>query len=277
MTTKFYDESFFSKSISEDCEYYIKDKNGDQKLLFCLKKNVIDKEKWTEIMKQIYHKNLLQSNNRNIESSNDRKKQSLSGIVGYYDKIPLEWKRELPFYWAGRQTKYTRTKKKDFEKVKKLATLVEKMYKQTFPDIYKNHKIESSKIIPELKIGKTVFTTCTMNKNLRTSAHRDKGDLDDVLSCLLCLGENFTGCKLGFPEHKVIVDVQPGDLIFMNSKEIHCNTELNLKNKQSVRYSIIFYTRKNMYKLKNKVTMKMVSDDIYLSDEDFKRYKQLKK
>ena len=51
---------------------------------------------------------------------------------------------------------------------------MEHIYKQSFPDFFSNHQKESSKIIPELKIGKTVFTTCTLNKNLRTSAHRDK-------------------------------------------------------------------------------------------------------
>lgn len=271
---EFYDESFFTKFIKADCDYYIKDKDGNKKLLFSLKKNAIDAKKWTNTIEPVYHKNLLQSNNRNIESCKDRKKQSLSGIVGYYDKIPTEWKRELPFFWAGRQTKYTRQKKKDFEKIIEIAKLVEDVYKKTCPDFYKVHKKESEKIIPELKISKTVFTTCTINKNLRVSAHRDKGDLNGVLSCLLCLGRNFKGCKLGFPEHKISINLEPGDLLFMDSHEIHCNTPLQLKEENSVRYSLVFYTRKNMHKMKNKIRINMVYDDIYLSDEDFARYKK---
>ena len=199
------------------------------------------------------------------------------GIIGYFNMIPPKWKSELPFNWVGRKTRYTRQRKQNFNEIKKIATLVQNIYEETFPEIFIQHTKESSKIIPELKIGNTVFTTCTLNKNLRTSAHRDKGDLDNVLSCLLCLGQNFSGCYLGFPDYKVAVKLQPGDLILMNSKELHCNTELNLKNKNSSRYTLVFYTRNNMGKLKNKVRMKMVSDDVYLSDKDFERYKKLHK
>ena len=278
---EFYDESFFTKFINKDCDYYIKDDDGNNKLLFSLKKNTIDPKKWTKVMDKIYVKNILHSNNRIIESSNESsndKKQdhSLSGIIGYYNMIPPRWKTELPFNWAGRKTRYTREKEQNYNEIKKIATLVQKNYKEAFPNIFAEHKKKSSKIIPELKIGKTVFTTCTFNKNLRTSAHKDKGDLENVLSCLLCLGQNFTGCYLGFPKYKVAVKLQPGDLILMNSREFHCNTELNLNEKNSVRYTLVFYTRKNMEELKNKVRMKIVSDDVvYLSDKDFKRYKKL--
>ena len=276
MSNKFYDKAYFNKTINRNCDYYIKDKNGNKKLLFSLKKNAIDKKLWSDLIEKIYDKNILQSSNRIIESSN-KKEISLSGIIGYFNLIPPKWKSELPFNWAGRQTRYTRERAKNFEEIKKIAALVQNIYKKSFPDIFLHHKKESLKIIPELKIGQTVFTTCTLNKNLRTSAHRDKGDLSNVLSCLLCLGQKFQGCNLGFPEHKVCVNLQPGDLILMNSKELHCNTELNLEDQLSARYTLVFYTRNNMQQLKNKVRLKMMSDDVYLSDKDYIRYKKLNK
>ncbi len=272
---EFYDESFFTKFITKDCNYYIKDEKGNDKLLFCLKKNALDAKKWTDMIDQVHDDKILRSANRNIDRCNYRIKKVLSGVVGYFDKIPRDWKRELPFFWGGRQTRYTREKKKDFQEIVKITKLVDDVYKETCPEFYKKHKKESKKIIPELKIGKTVFTTCSINKNLRVSAHRDKGDLNEVLSCLLCLGRNFKGCKLGFPEHKLAVNLEPGDLLLMNSHEIHCNTALKLNKENSVRYSLVFSTRKNMHKMKNKVRMNMVADDIYLSDEDFARYKKL--
>lgn len=276
MSNQFYDKSHFKKIINKSYDYYIKDKDGNKQLLFSFKKNAIDKKLWNDVIDKIYDKNILHSSNRTIETC-DEKKESLSGIIGYFNTIPSTWKAELPFKWAGRRTKYTRLKEKNFKEIIKIAELVEHIYKQSFPDFFSNHQKESSKIIPELKIGKTVFTTCTLNKNLRTSAHRDKGDLENVLSCLLCLGRNFTGCYLGFPDYKVCVKLQPGDLILMNSKEVHCNTELNLKTQQSARYSLVFYTRHNMEQFKNKVRVNTVSDDVYLNDKDYIRYQQLQK
>lgn len=273
---KFYDKAYFNKTINRNCDYYIKDKDGNNQLVFSFKKNAIDKKIWNDVIEKIYDKNILHSSNRKIETS-DEKKESLSGIIGYFNTIPSTWKAELPFKWAGRKTKYTRLKKKNFKEIVKIAELVQNIYKQSFPDIFSHHQKESSKIIPDLKIGNTVFTTCTLNKDLRTSAHRDKGDLSDVLSCILCLGKGFTGGYLGFPEYKVCVKLQPGDLILMNSKELHSNTELILKTQESVRYSLVFYTRHNMGQFKNKVRVNTVSDYVYLNDKDYIRYKQLQK
>lgn len=280
-------ESYFTKTINKDCEYYIKDKNGNTKLLFCLKKNALDKNLWSDTIHEIYDENILISNNRNITSSAQRQQITsscpgktkkmfcTSGIVGYYDKIPEGWKKDIPFYWGGRQTRYTRDKPEQFKKIEKMASLVEKIYKKSCPDFYKKHKKESDKILPEFKIGKTVFTTGTVNKNTRSIAHRDKSDLEGVLSCLICLGKNFK-CKLGFPEYKVAVNLQAGDLILMDSKEIHCNTELHLKKEDSFRYTVVFYTKASMHRFKHKVQVKKGSSDyVYLDDTDHKRYKKI--
>ena len=150
MSNKFYDKSHFNKIINKSYDYYIKDKDGNKQLLFSFKKNAIDKKLWNDVIDKIYDKNIyIQAIGRLRHAM---KKESLSGIIGYFNTIPSTWKAELPFKWAGRRTKYTRLKEKNFKEIIKIAELVEHIYKQSFPDFFSNHQKESSKIIPQLKI-----------------------------------------------------------------------------------------------------------------------------
>ncbi len=74
----------------------------------------------------------------------------------------------------------------------------------------------------------TPFTTVTVNNSYSTGAHRDKGDLDEGFSCLAVArrGE-FSGGRLTFPEYRVAVDLQHGDLVLMDAHEVHCNTQMS--------------------------------------------------
>lgn len=73
----------------------------------------------------------------------------------------------------------------------------------------------------------TPFTTITVNNTYPTGVHTDKGDLDKGFSTIFCLrrGE-YSGGKFVFPEFRVGVDLQDGDLILMDAHQWHGNTAI---------------------------------------------------
>lgn len=79
----------------------------------------------------------------------------------------------------------------------------------------------------EWLIKDTPFTTVTVNNSYATGAHRDQGDLDEGFSCLAVARRGiFSGGLLTFPEYRVAVDMQDGDMILMDAHEVHCNTQM---------------------------------------------------
>jgi hypothetical protein len=80
---------------------------------------------------------------------------------------------------------------------------------------------------PEWVIPGTPFTTITVNNTFPTGVHKDAGDLDEGFSCLAVARRgNFTGGMLTFPEFRVAVDMQDGDLILMDAHQWHGNTRM---------------------------------------------------
>jgi len=95
------------------------------------------------------------------------------------------------------------------------------------PDRYANQLAEAKASKPEWVVPGTPFSTVTVNNTYPTGVHTDKGDLDKGFSTIACIrrGE-FTGGRLTFPEYRVAVDLQDGDLILMNAHEWHGNTAI---------------------------------------------------
>lgn len=80
---------------------------------------------------------------------------------------------------------------------------------------------------PAWVVPGTPFTTITVNNTFPTGVHTDKGDLGEGFSTLACLrrGE-YTGGQLVFPEFRVAVDMQHGDLLLLDAHQWHGNTAI---------------------------------------------------
>jgi hypothetical protein len=73
----------------------------------------------------------------------------------------------------------------------------------------------------------TPFTTITVNNSYATGCHRDQGDLVEGFSTLACIrrGE-YEGGILVFPQYRVGVNMQDGDLLLMDAHQWHGNTRM---------------------------------------------------
>ena len=173
-----------------------------------------------------------------------------SGIAGFYDRYP-----RIPY---GRATSYTAKNPELFSKCFPFMTKLSEKFSELMPNRYAAQKEQADKLDSRFRISEenTPFTTITVNKNFRTAAHRDAGDLSAGFSNLTVVAKDkeWTGGYLVLPEYRIAIDVRPGDLLLINNHEgIHGNTEiLPPKGKELAdmeRISLVCYFREKMLEL----------------------------
>ena len=138
---------------------------------------------------------------------------ALSGTIGYFGRDPnnnwareCSWNKKNPFL---------------FERVLPLIKRIDAGFKAALPDRYQLQKEFVDKLDPRFVVEGTCFTTITVNKNYRTSAHRDGGDLSQGFSNISVFsnGRKYSGGHLVLPEFNVEICLKPGDLLFVANHE----------------------------------------------------------
>lgn len=173
-----------------------------------------------------------------------------SGIAGFFDRYP-----RIPY---GRATSYTEKNRELYEKCYPFMRKLSNEFKRLLPNRYAVQEDYANKIDPRFRVaGKdTPFTTITVNKNFRTAAHRDAGDLHEGFSNLTVVAKDkeWRGGYLVLPEFRVAVNIRPGDLLLINNHAgIHGNTELFPPEGKPIeemeRISLVCYFREKMLEL----------------------------
>lgn len=184
-----------------------------------------------------------------------------SGVGGYFDRYP-----RIPFC---RETAWSASSPEKFNMALPMFHAANEIYKKVLPGRWKG-QYEAGK---ELKgrrpdggsdwlIGDSVYTTVTINKHFRTACHRDVGDLcDDGTQdnpkgfsnlTVTSNGKAFDGFYLCFPEYRIAVNIQPGDLIIMDAHQIHGNVPMITSEEGIERLSLVMYFREKMIKCDEK-------------------------
>tara|TARA_Y100001937_G_scaffold65172_1_gene89185 strand:- start:385 stop:2247 length:1863 start_codon:yes stop_codon:yes gene_type:complete len=172
-----------------------------------------------------------------------------SNMVGYFDKADINCRKYISNPPKCRLTSFTQ---KNFEKYKQLIPYVEKIsnkMKEYCPKQYTAHK---NFLKNKEKIGDSVFTTLTINKNFRTAIHTDKGDYQNGIGVISCMGD-FKGGDFCLPNYRMRIELKPQDLLFVNVHRHHCNTEI-----EGNRISVVSYIRENFEKCENKIDYKII-------------------
>ncbi|KAJ3032775.1 Thymine dioxygenase jbp1 [Rhizophlyctis rosea] len=138
-----------------------------------------------------------------------------------------------------------------------LITYISNQFRRSCPEQWQIQKRFVSGLHPMMRLGKSVYTTLTVNCDFRTSAHRDSGDHDSGLGNLLVFNnpkhpEGFTGGELLLPEFRVAFNVQEGDILFMDVHQLHCNNPIQGKG----RISLVCYALKNIEKCSRRLSQK---------------------
>lgn len=247
-----YPLSYFKRNIQDNTDCYL---DGD--LVFSFRKARFKDKKYFDLLENNLVPRLLHSDHRKMAGGTPNKRVTvMSGILGYYDKLTPQMKSMLGgVNQAGRATAFVRHYADRWKSLLPLFQQISKEYKNICPRHYNCQKRAMSNVHKDLMIPRSVFTTITINKNWRTSTHTDKGDFKEGMSCLVILGKHFKGGYLGFPRLGIVVQLEHGDMILMNSHEPHCNTELDLDVNGKgcgVRYSVVCYLRTDLQRFHKK-------------------------
>lgn len=265
--------SAFGTVVKEDCDCYV-----DGQILFKFRKNQIpaDEQKTAleGFLKHAKKKNdnrgtaagLLDTNRaKRADGNMNRGNPATSGIAGFYDKPPPHEKGKLKRHFGKvpysvcRLTAFNKNFPEVFDRSLPFFQRIDSVYRALAPEHHSRQATFSNRILADVRVPGTTFTTITCNYNWQTACHVDKGDFPDGLGNLTVVGnDQYEGGYIGFPEWDIGVDVRSGDVIIMDVHRVHCNTPI--VGADALRLSFVCYTRTNM------VHCRTPFEDVFVSE-----------
>jgi hypothetical protein len=172
-----------------------------------------------------------------------------SNIIGSFDPAGS--------YKFCRLTSWTGSNLPAWQALQPALQRVGDQFAEHVPDRYEAQMEEIRLTHPDWVVPGTPFTTVTVNNTYPTGMHQDKGDLDKGFSTIFTLRRgSYTGGVFMFPEFRLGVDLQDGDLILMDAHQWHANSAITCAcDKRITRYcedcgaeriSVVSYMRTNM-------------------------------
>jgi hypothetical protein len=142
-----------------------------------------------------------------------------STIIGSFDRQAPRMRCRLTA-WSGREMD-------QWQALFPLFQSINGYFKEYVPDRYAVQEGFAQQTHPDWRIADTVFTTITVNRSYPTGVHTDAGDLEQGFSTLAVLRKgNYSGGIFTFPEYRIGVNMQHGDLLLMDAHQWHGNTPM---------------------------------------------------
>jgi len=168
-------------------------------------------------------------------------------IVGYFD-------RQGGMNPYCRTTAWTRENWHHFEAATPYIQRINEVFCEHMPDHYANQELLALGT-PDYVIPETVFSTITINLNVRTTPHTDKGDFSDgfgVVNVTALTPKQFEGGELIYPKFGVGVMARNGDVLLCDVHELHCNAQFRYQGREMLRgferLACVFYYRERITK-----------------------------
>jgi hypothetical protein len=156
------------------------------------------------------------------EGGRTRSKLVSSSILGSMEAVK-------PFGYC-RITAFSAREGKEYEKLFPLFQFIGEQFANHVPERFQAQMHKIAETSPDWVVPDTPFSTITVNNTYPTGVHTDKGDLDEGFSTLACLRRGqYVGGQLVFPEWRVGVDMQDGDLLLMDAHQFHGNLALRCR------------------------------------------------
>lgn len=168
-------------------------------------------------------------------------KKVQSGAVGYLDPAAI-----IPYC---RETAFTAKYFDKYQEGVPFVQYVDHLYRELVPEKWKIQKDYALGTNKSYVIADTSFTTVTVNRDFRTAAHLDSGDLPEGMGNLIAYREgDWSGAITMMPEFGVGFDLHNGDIVFFDVHRLHCNSDfVNFDSeKGDLRYSFVIYYRQYM-------------------------------
>jgi hypothetical protein len=160
-----------------------------------------------------------------------------SSIIGSFDPDSTRFPYCRTTAWTGKNTE-------QFRGMYPLFRHIAGQMKRYVPQRHAAQMAMVERTHPDWRVADTPYTTMTVNNTYPTGVHVDKGDLDEGYSCLAVWRRgSYTGGHLTFPEWRIAIDLQDGDLVLMDAHQWHGNTAMELLSEDAERISLVLYYR----------------------------------
>lgn len=127
---------------------------------------------------------------------------------------------------------------------------VAKFYRELAPEAAAQHQAETeSKVLPNYKIGRTMFTSGIVNKSNRLPYHFDSGNYKGAWSAMLGITDGIDGGYLNVPEYDLALKISDGSLSFFDGQaRIHGVTKFTRQRADAERYTIVWYSLQKLWR-----------------------------
>lgn len=250
----FMDDSHYDVLINESV--IIKKPDGSP--LLVLLKNVLSPERVSEAWSVLKKVNMKTENRGTATGTHAVPRRKTDGTMSKVTRVPKGWEvisGVIGFFERTVRMPYAHKcswnlhNEAAFQHLLPLFQQCSGLFSEMVPDRYEAQKSYVDRTHKDWIIPGTVYTTVTVNKNFRTAAHLDAGDLQAGFSnmAVLCEG-NFRGGHLVLPNWRLAVQLGHGDLVMFDAHEYHGNTQIVPLTKNSMRCTLVMYYRENLVK-----------------------------
>lgn len=130
-------------------------------------------------------------------------------------------------YRYCRMTEWTGRNLPEWEGMAPLFRVIARHFEERVTERYNVQMALARKTDAGWVVPGTPFTSITVNNSYPTGVHKDDGDLEDGFSTIACIRRgDYEGGVLVFPQYRVAVDMQDGDLLLMDAHQWHGNTRM---------------------------------------------------
>lgn len=243
---------YYNTIIDYDCDVFTEDGN----ILLRFRKNVLPIKNINKAYDSLIKHAQTKTTTRGIAAGNNglvklvqNNNKIQSNIIGYFDTLSVRQKWILKDANIKqpkcRQTAFTGQQVDKWNNTIPLIKDINKQYKLLLPKQYKlQHKIAHT---TNYVIDNTAFSTLTINLNLQTALHTDKGDFKDGFGNLIVIEKGkYKGGYTGFPQYGIAVDVRNTDFLAMDVHQLHGNEPIIPLTPDAERLSIVSYLRQGI-------------------------------
>lgn len=123
------------------------------------------------------------------------------------------------------------------------------LYQKTFPRDFLFHKTCTDEINEDWRLGDLVYTGGIINKNNALTYHKDMGNYKGTMSAMVVTRRDVSGGRLIIPEIDLGINLADQTVLIFNGADlIHGVTQVLKTQPHGVRYSVVFYTLREMRK-----------------------------
>tara|TARA_Y100001973_G_C5175340_1_gene321545 strand:- start:124 stop:942 length:819 start_codon:yes stop_codon:yes gene_type:complete len=142
--------------------------------------------------------------------------------------------------------------KEDAENHKSLvegAEIAASIYEEFAPSQAKKHMAQTERLVlPQYRLGKSMFTSGIVNENNPLLYHFDSGNYPNVWSAMFAFKHKIDGGYLCCPELDVKFATSNNSVIMFDGQGLlHGVSPIKMTSEDSKRYTIVYYSLKNMW------------------------------